>query len=175
MYTSPHHISNRSGSSPNFNTPTPNSLASPSGGAYGGSAWQPPSAATGNHALLLNAQAQLSKQKQEMTHNLDMGPDRLGLEFLLDGQKINKISTGTSNSINQNHDPALYQALPSLHPKSTSGGSHGGHNIPGLAQEMTGYAAPVRTGPATVSHEHHVFPSMPRDSTRTCVSRGDIS
>ncbi|CZT42188.1 related to bZIP transcription factor [Rhynchosporium secalis] len=153
MYNSPaqNYIPNRPGSSSNFNSTTPSGGASPGAGV--GPAWQAPNASMGyglgNYSLMLNAQAQLSKQKHEMAHNLEMGPERLGLEFLLDGnQKVNKILNG----MNEYHDPSLqtprgketYSPRPY---RSNSMSSHSGYPVP--TQEMAGHAAPIRNGPPT--------------------------
>ncbi|KAL2066186.1 hypothetical protein VTL71DRAFT_2257 [Oculimacula yallundae] len=152
MYSSPapHYVPNRPGSSSNFNSGTPNSGTSP--GAGGGPAWQAPNAPMGhgfgNYSQLLNAQAQLSKQKHEMAHNLDMGPERLGLEFLLDGtQRVNKIPNG----LNEHYDPSLQTSrgpeTSPAHHRSNSIGSHSGYPVAG--SEMSGHAAPIRNGPPT--------------------------
>ncbi|PVH77815.1 hypothetical protein DL98DRAFT_261221 [Cadophora sp. DSE1049] len=155
MYNSPapHYVPNRPGSSSNFTSTTPNSGASPVVGAGGGPQWQAPSApmghGLGNYSQMLNAQAQLSKQKHDMAHNLDMGPERLGLDFLLDGtQRINKIPNGTNGT----HDPS-FQPMPRgqdspAHHRSSSISSHSGYP-PAAGQEMTGHAAPIRNGPPT--------------------------
>jgi len=155
MYNSPapHYVPNRPGSSSNFTSTTPNSGASPVVGAGGGPQWQAPGApmghGLGNYSQMLNAQAQLSKQKHDMAHNLDMGPERLGLEFLLDGtQRVNKIPNGTNGT----HEPS-FQPLPRgqdspAHHRSNSIGSHSGYP-PAAGQEMIGHAAPIRNGPPT--------------------------
>ena len=148
-----HYVPNRPSSSSNFTATTPNSVPSPVVG--GGPQWQAPNAPMGNYSQMLNAQAQLTKQKHEMAHNLDMGPERLGLDFLLDGtQRINKIPNG----INGNHEPS-FQQIPrvpegSVPHRSNSIGSHNGYNPAGTGtsgpgQEMTGHAAPIRNGPPT--------------------------
>ncbi|KAK2624322.1 hypothetical protein QTJ16_006272 [Diplocarpon rosae] len=135
---------------------TPNGSASPIIGTGGALQWQAPSASSagGNYSQLLNAQAQLSKQKRDMAHNLDMGPERLGLEFLLDGtQRVNKIPS--ANGTKGNLDPAFQQISRgpdvSVPYRSSSTGSHGAYNAgtPGGGQEMTGHAAPIRNGPPT--------------------------
>ncbi|KAG4444282.1 hypothetical protein IFR05_000257 [Cadophora sp. M221] len=157
MYNSPaqHYVPNRPGSSSNFNSTTPNSAASPVVGAGGGPAWPAPNApmghGLGNYSQMLNAQAQLSKQKHDMAHNLDMGPERLGLDFLLDGtQRINKIPNGTNGT----HESAFQQisrgqdASSPVHHRSNSMGSHSGYP-PVTGQEMTGHTAPIRNGPPT--------------------------
>ncbi|KAH6717888.1 hypothetical protein BKA61DRAFT_670309 [Leptodontidium sp. MPI-SDFR-AT-0119] len=157
MYNSPaqHYVPNRPGSSSNFNSTTPNSAGSPVVGAGGGPAWQAPNApmghGLGNYSQMLNAQALLSKQKHEMAHNLDMGPERLGLDFLLDGtQRINKIPNGTNGT----HELSFQQmsrgqdASSPVHHRSNSVGSHSGYP-PATGLEMTGHSAPIRNGPPT--------------------------
>lgn len=106
---------------------------------------------------------QVVKQRHEMAHNLDMGPERLGLEFLLDGaQRVNKMP----NCVNSNgaHDsPTSYPHHQShrdsardspVHHRSSSIGSHGGSYTAGTPQpppsnELSGHNAPIRNGPPT--------------------------
>ncbi len=96
---------------------------------------------------------QLIKQRHDMTHNLDMGPERLGLDFLLDGsQRINKIPNG----INGTQETLNYQQIPRgsdrgspAHHKSNSISSHANHNAGTPNYEMPGHAAPIRNGPPT--------------------------
>lgn len=88
-----------------------------------------------------------------MTHGLDMGPERLGLEFLLDStQRINKIPSGT-NGI---PEPQSFQSMSSrgssdkgspVHHRSGSMGSQ--LNYHSTTPEMSGHAVPIRNGPAT--------------------------
>lgn len=151
----PAYVPNRPGSSQR-NVSTPNSAGSP---AAGGSApWQAPTAPLGQdsraHTQTQNLQTQqLNQQRHDMAHNLDMGPERLGLDFLLDGtQQINKIPNG----INGTQEPANFQqggrgsdtASPG-HQRSNSVSSHGHYSAipPGI--DMTGHAAPIRNGPPT--------------------------
>jgi hypothetical protein len=88
-----------------------------------------------------------------MTHNLDMGPERLGLDFLLDGsQRINKIPNGingTPEAPNYQHILRGSDRGSPAHHRSSSMGSHTNYN-PGIPNgEMTGHAAPIRNGPPT--------------------------
>ncbi|KAI9048041.1 hypothetical protein LZ554_007839 [Drepanopeziza brunnea f. sp. 'monogermtubi'] len=152
IYNSPHYVPNRPSSSSTFNTTTPTSSASPVVSAGVNLQYQVPNApmvvglGNSHYNTLLNAQAQLSRQKQEMSQNLEMGPERLGLEFLLDGsQKPIKLSNG----IHHTHDPALYQNPASVLSRTNSSGSHGSHNNSSPTLEVAGYAAPTRNGPAT--------------------------
>lgn len=92
-----------------------------------------------------------------MAHNLDMGPERLGLDFLLDGsQRINKISNG----VNGTHEsPTSYPQQQSqqrgsqnnspVHHRSNSVGSHTAYNIITSSNEVAGHNAPIRNGPPT--------------------------
>lgn len=153
------YIPNRPNSSSNRNASTPNSGASPTTSAVPGSAqWQEPNAPMSqdprNYNQIQNAQnQQLIQQRHEMTHNLDMGPERLGLDFLLDDtQRIIKIP----NSVNGAQESLVFQNMSRssdrgspLHHRSNSGSSHGNFNAgtPGL--EMTGHSAPIRNGPPT--------------------------
>jgi hypothetical protein len=95
---------------------------------------------------------QLMKQKHDMAHNLDMGPERLGLDFLLDGtQRINKIPNG----INGTPEPSYRHILRAsdrgspAHHRSNSMGSHSNYNPGTPNAEMMGHAAPIRNGPPT--------------------------
>lgn len=89
-----------------------------------------------------------------MTHNLDMGPERLGLDFLLDGsQRINKVPSG----INGIPTPSSFQQIPremeriSPGQRSNSTASSGtNYNISsGIEGEMSAHLAPIRNGPPT--------------------------
>jgi len=121
--------------------------------------WQPtPSAPMQNNHVqhdprnfASHAQQQLNQQRHDMTHNLDMGPERLGLDFLLDGtQRINRIPNG----LNGTHDHDNFQQAhqrrgsdASGHVRNGSVGSHGGYGTPGA--DITGHSAPIRNGPPT--------------------------
>lgn len=120
----------------------------------GGSApWQAPSAQMGQEprtfSQVQNMQAQqLNQQRHDMAHNLDMGPERLGLEFLLDAShRINKIPSGITGV----PAPSSFQQIPGgsdrgspVHYRSSSIASSNNYN-----GEMTGHAAPIRNSPAT--------------------------
>ena len=123
--------------------------ASPPGGQ---SQWHAPNAPMGqdsrNFTQVQSAQAQqLQQQKHGLAHNLDMGPERLGLEFLLDAsQQINKIPNG----VNGIPTPSSFQQL---HGGSDRGSPHhhrsnsttsSNYNV-----DMTGHAAPIRNCPST--------------------------
>lgn len=102
------------------------------------------------HAQVQNAQTQqLNQQRHDLAHNLDMGPERLGLDFLLDGtQRINKIPNG----INGTQEPSSFQPSDRgspVHNRSNSVSSHGNYNSGPPGVDMTGHAAPIRNGPPT--------------------------
>lgn len=137
--------------SANRNVGPPSGAPSP-----GPSHWQPPPGPAVNHLthdprVATQAQQQLQQQRHDMTHNLDMGPERLGLEFLLDGtQRINRIPNG----LNGQPDQEVFQQTPhrrgsdgSTHQRRSSIGSHGGYGTPG--SDIVGHAAPIRNGPPT--------------------------
>ncbi|KAH6670642.1 BZIP transcription factor [Halenospora varia] len=154
----PPYVPNRPTSSNRNNVSTPNSAASPA--AVPPPQWQAPNAPMGhdprNLSQIQTTQTQqLIQQKHDMTHNLDMGPERLGLDFLLDGtQRINKIPNG----LNGTQDQQTFQQMPRgsdrgspAHHRSNSVGSHGAYSTgtPGPGGDMMGHAAPIRNGPPT--------------------------
>ncbi|CZR53865.1 related to bZIP transcription factor [Phialocephala subalpina] len=139
-------------SSASMNVSTPSSAASPAANPP----WQAPSAPMGighdpRYPPVQTIQTQqLAKQRHDMAHNLDMGPERLGLDFLLDGtQRINKIPNGVNGAPdNFKHDAKQSPSSP-VHHRSNSMSNHANYNPPMPSSEMTGYAAPVRNGPPT--------------------------
>jgi hypothetical protein len=159
VYTPPQppYIPNRPGSS-HLNISTPPSATSPGGAPR--TPWQAPNANMVPDprytASVQTAQTQqLMQQKHDLVHNLDMGPERLGLDFLLDGtQRINKIPNG----LNGNVEPSTYQAgsramdgdSPAHH-RSSSVGSHSNYRVgtPITGLDVAGHAAPIRNGPPT--------------------------
>ncbi|PMD38921.1 hypothetical protein L207DRAFT_47249 [Hyaloscypha variabilis F] len=143
----------RPGSSSNHNTSTPNSAASPAPAPQ----WQAPSAPMGHdpraHLHTQNAQTlPLIKQKHEMTHNLDMGPERLGLDFLLHGtQRINKVPNGVNGTPEPTYQHVFRgsdRGSPAHH-RSNSMGSHSNYNPPTANAEIPGHAVPIKNGPPT--------------------------
>jgi hypothetical protein len=90
-----------------------------------------------------------------MTHNLGMGPERLGLDFLLDGsQRINKVPSG----INGIPAPSSFQQIPreidrispGQRSNATASSSNTNFNInSGVGVEMSAHSAPIRNGPPT--------------------------
>ena len=109
---------------------------------------------TRSHSQAELAQAQqLMRQRHDMAHNLDMGPERLGLEFLLDGsQHINKIPNGADAiqdySCFQKHSGGSDRGSP-IHNRSNSFGSHAGCSGGSPTPEIIGHAVPIRNSPPT--------------------------
>ncbi|TVY85394.1 hypothetical protein LSUE1_G000237 [Lachnellula suecica] len=141
----PPYVPNRPGSS---HRSTPNSAVSPAGAC---ASWPAPNAPM-VHAQAQSAQTQqLNQQRRDMAHNLDLGPERLGLEFLLDGtQRFNKITNGlngTQESTNTQHSAQTPDTGSPTHHRSNSVSSHGNCNPPGV--DMMGHAAPIRNGSPT--------------------------
>lgn len=111
------------------------------------------------------AKVQLSQQRHDMRHGLDLGPERLGLGFLLDpkqNQRINKIQSGANGAQDTprfHHIPMKHdwtnvrndQALKSRIPGSVAGG-------PGGAP--TPNPTPTSTTPPEAWHMHRGSPAM---------------
>lgn len=110
-----------------------------------------------NTQQLLSAQAQaqqLNQQKHELAHNLEMGPERLGLDFLLDGtQRVPKIPNGVNGAVEQGGFQlgGKEEREGSVHQRSSSGSSYGNGPAPGSGpgNDVMGHAAPIRNGPPT--------------------------
>lgn len=101
----------------------------------------------------LNSQ-QLSQQRHDLAHNLDMGPERLGLDFLLDGtQRINQIPHGV-NGINGISPQSHFQQMQ----RASDRDSEGHHRSNSVASSNSKYnpeasplyfELPMRNGPPT--------------------------
>jgi hypothetical protein len=150
-------------------TSTPGSVASPasvegsqSHGWHGGD-------------IELQAKAQLSQQRHEMRHGLDLGPERLGLGFLLDpkqNQRINKIQSGLNGAQDTprfHHIPMKHdwtnvrndQALKSRVPGSVTGvpGAATTHTPPPTATTPPDTWQMQRGSPAMNPQHRHAQPS----------------
>lgn len=94
------------------NASTPGSAGSPGSIELPQSqGWQGVAGAASGHQGE-SAKAQLNQQRHEMRHGLDMGPERLGLGFLLDpSQRVAKIQNG----VNGAQDTARFQHVPMKH------------------------------------------------------------
>lgn len=146
--------------SANRNASTPNSIASPS--TVVGPSWPTPSAPMGpSHDSRPFVQAQqtqqLAQQRHEMAHNLDMGPERLGLDFLLDEGQKHKIPIPPPGA----HETPGFQQLqrpientsPIRQRNNSIGSNATTYDTPnsasGLGPEINGYSIPIRNGPPT--------------------------
>lgn len=149
----PAYLPNRPSSSSNNHVGS-GPVSAPSPGAMGREAapWQAANAPMGqSFTQVQNMQTQqLNQQRHNLVHNLDMGPERLGLDFLLDGtQRINKIPNG----INGIPTPSSFQHMsrgsdkgsPSHHRSNSAGSSNANYN----GDVPAGHAAPIRNGPPT--------------------------
>jgi hypothetical protein len=96
----------------------------------------------------------LAEQRHGMTHNLDMGPERLGLDFLLDGtQRINKVPAGINGM------DGAQDSMSSSHPLQSQPNGYGAgqrrsnsiasYNSGNQGLELTGHAVPIRNSPPT--------------------------
>ncbi len=147
--------SNRPNSS-HLNASTPNSAATTPVGPPG-APWQAPCAPMAHdrqYAQIQSTQThqaqQLAQQRHDMTHNLDMGPERLGLDFLLDGsQRINKIPNGINGSQETTSTFQLPRESERVSPVHRRSNSIASFNSASNGSEMTGHAAPIRNGPPT--------------------------
>lgn len=110
----------------------------------------PPSSGSSEVRNVAQSRA-FTQQRYDLAHGLDMGPERLGLDFLLDGtQRINRIPVGVNGAqFSSNLHPSRFKE-PDLHThqRSNSGGSVPSTMgyIPG---EVAAHAAPIRNGPPT--------------------------
>ncbi|TDZ32738.1 hypothetical protein C8035_v011748 [Colletotrichum spinosum] len=173
-YTAPAHHPN--GPMSANNASTPNSIASPAS-MDPASSWQAPGAmpdlSPPNHMQL--AGKLLNQQRQELRHGLDLGPERLGLDFLLDSNlRLAKIQSGpngaqdspTYNHVPMKHDwtgvgPVQHSRSPSISgpaavhtPRSqmdypSAAPTQPNAPMPSDPRSMTNYAAEVKNSPPT--------------------------
>jgi hypothetical protein len=151
--TAPPFITHQPNSSSNHNGTTPTNAVSPvAAGASAAAQWQAPNAPMGQEARSF-AQAQslqiqqLNQQRHDLVHNLDMGPEKLGLDFLLDSaQRMNKIP----NVVNGIPSPSFPQMS-----RGSDRGSPGNHRSNSVGSSSVqyngdvGHSAPIRNGPPT--------------------------
>lgn len=109
-----------------------------------------------------SAQIQQVAKQQDMVHSLDMGPERLGLDFLLDStQRIPKLSNGingihdSANSYShhtqqqQQHQQQRSERSSPTRRRSGSASSHANYAPSPTHDQVQGHNAPIRNGPAT--------------------------
>ncbi|KAI5457983.1 hypothetical protein BGZ63DRAFT_492842 [Mariannaea sp. PMI_226] len=75
--------------------------------------WQPhPHSSESMQSVDVQATHQLNQQRHDLRHSLDIGPERLGLDFLLEStQRVSRIHSG----INSAQDTPAYHHLPMKH------------------------------------------------------------
>jgi hypothetical protein len=92
-----------------------------------------------------------TQQRHDLAHGLDMGPERLGLDFLLDStQRINKIPIGiNSGQFSTGYYPSQPKE-PGHHPHHRSDSAESA--VPSMGYvpgEVSAHSAPIRNGPPT--------------------------
>ncbi|KAF4448853.1 hypothetical protein F53441_7789 [Fusarium austroafricanum] len=120
------------------------------------------------------AASQLTQQRRILQHGLDMGPERLGLEFLLEpSQRVNRIQNGVNGAqdtpqfhhIPMKHDWTGVNQERALHSRSASWGSQGKPGQSAQEQQHQGqHQPPQQTLSAThtpeSSHSPGYSPAM---------------
>lgn len=160
-YQPPAHpfIPHRRSSTSNINASTPSSAASPMTVATGPSQWQSPSLSISHEArgyvpvqTAQTAQTKpLSQRGYDLPPNLEVAPERLGLDFLLDGsQRLNKTPTGV-NGLPPSSFHQIPRELERISPgqRSNSVVSTSTTFNASMGMEMYAHNAPIRNGPPT--------------------------
>jgi hypothetical protein len=94
----PYIPNHRPGSSSNANGSTPNSISSPNTGNNNSTSWGPAPTTMMGEGSYTTSRA-FHQQRYDLANGLNIGPERLGLDFLLDTtQHINKIPNGIEAS-----------------------------------------------------------------------------
>ncbi|KAH7270548.1 uncharacterized protein BKA55DRAFT_588963 [Fusarium redolens] len=97
------------------------------------------------------AASQLTQQRRNLQHGLDMGPERLGLEFLLEpSQRVNRIQNGVNGAqdtpqfrhMPMKHDWTGVNQERALHSRSASWGSQGKPGQPSQEQQQGQHQPP---------------------------------
>ncbi|ESZ96217.1 hypothetical protein SBOR_3375 [Sclerotinia borealis F-4128] len=144
----------RNASTLNSSTASPNTVV--------GSSWPASSAPMGSSndsRPFVHAQQtqQLAQQRHEMAHNLDMGPERLGLDFLLDEGQRHKIpipppGPQETPGVQQLQRP-IENMSPTHHRSNSTASNVTTYNTPNSApssgSEISGYSAPIRNSVPT--------------------------
>ncbi|KAF7868296.1 hypothetical protein EAF04_004828 [Stromatinia cepivora] len=148
--------------SANRNASTPNSIASPS--TIMGPSRPTPTAPIGptqdSRTFIQTQQTQqLAQQRHDMVHNLDIGPERLGLDFLLEEGQRHKIPIPPAGAQENFGFQQAQRPVESLSPRDTHHRSnsiasnatnyHAPNSAPGSSSEVNGCTAPIRNGPPT--------------------------
>ncbi|RGP72742.1 bzip transcription factor [Fusarium sporotrichioides] len=104
----------------------------------------PHTSAGGTANAETQAASQLTQQRRSLQHGLDMGPERLGLEFLLEpSQRVNRIQNGVNGAqdtpqfhhVPMKHDWTGVNQERALHSRSASWGSQGKPGHPSQEQQ----------------------------------------
>ncbi|KAI9170977.1 hypothetical protein HJFPF1_00456 [Paramyrothecium foliicola] len=139
------------------NTSTPTSTASPA--SYEN---YPQSAAQNGGE---QARLQLNQQRHDLRHGLEMGPERLGLDFLLDAnQRVNKIRSGSGGA----QDTPRFQHVPMKHDWTAI--STNDHSLRGRPSNWTSPTRPEATSlESPGAHDRTASFSVPiKNSPPTC-------
>ncbi|KAF7933493.1 hypothetical protein BELL_0208g00160 [Botrytis elliptica] len=150
--------------SANRNASTPNSIASPNtvaGPSWPASSASMPVAPTQDSRSFIQSQQtqQLAQQRHEMAHNLELGPERLGLDFLLDEGQRGKIPIPPPGPLETTGFQQMQRPADSMSPihqrNNSTASSTTNYNTPnnssgsGSGSETNGFSAPIRNGPPT--------------------------
>jgi hypothetical protein len=146
------YIPTRPESSPNGNVSTPRSISSPNAGNgwhYTGT----PMVADFRTSTQTRA---LHQQRYDLAHGLAMGPERLGLDFLLDGnQRVSKIPnymSGVPISPDYHHPQMRHENGLSMHDQRSPRGNIApqmDYLMNATSHELAAHAAPIRNSPPT--------------------------
>src|SRR5277367_2434443 len=146
------YIQNRPESSPNENISTPRSIPSPNAG----NGWHYPGTPLVADLRTSTQSRALHQQRYDLSYGLTMGPERLGLDFLLDGnQRISKMSNGMNvapNSPGYHHSQMRHENGLSMHHRGSSGGSvvpQMDYTMNSAGNELAAHAAPIRNSAPT--------------------------
>ncbi|KAK2036977.1 BZIP transcription factor [Colletotrichum somersetense] len=138
VFTSPSvsysHVYQANGPVSANNASTPNSVASPASIDHTAGRQATPAGggvsglSSPNH--MYAASKMLNQQRQDLRHGLDLGPEKLGLEFLLDqNARVGKIQSGTNGA----QDSPMYHHVPMKHDWTAVGSVHHHHRSPSLS------------------------------------------
>ncbi|KAF7542427.1 hypothetical protein G7Z17_g11580 [Cylindrodendrum hubeiense] len=135
--------------------------------------WQQQHSGTGNGAGAdTRVNSQLVQQRNGLRHGLELGPERLGLDFLLDStQRVNRIQNG----LNSAQDTPSFHHMPmkhdwtgvsdrALHNRSASWGSQGKPGQQGSEQPQNQNHQQQQLQPQPhqyTQHQHHGLPPGP--------------
>lgn len=143
-------VQNQSEPSANTNIATPRSATSP----ISGNGWHFPVVSTLADLRGSTQSRAFYQQKYDLTNGLTMGPERLGLDFLLDGsQRVSKVPNGLNGSCSPAyHDQTRHEGSVSVQQGRNSRGngmSQMEYSINDTVPELAAHSAPIRNGPPT--------------------------